>query len=575
MRLLTNILRAIALLGAVAFNFGCSSGNRDTTTSTPTVAAVLPTHGAQVGGTTLTIQGSNFRTGATVAVGGQQATNVVVVDDATITATTPSGVVGAADVAVTTSQGTGRLVGAFTYDAPPLPALTGVAPMTGLEIGGTTVALTGTNFLAGATVTFGGMPATAVVVNSSTSLTATTPSGQVGPCTVAVTTANGTVSVANAFSYLDADPTFSANSPTTGSESGGTLITLTGNNFLAPVTVTVGGVAATSVTVVDTTTVTAITPVGVAGAADIVVTTPHGAATRTGGFTFTPASLFVTNSGASSWSVHGLASNGDQPPLRTVVGGQTGIASPIGLCVAGGNVYVADIAVDVVAVFPTGATGDVAPTQLIGGVATLLDGPTGVYVDLTRQEIFTANVYGNLVTVHDATSNGNVAPLRVLSGANTGIVRPEGVTGHDGELYVANVPLVGSTGRITVHGLTDAGNVAPRRTIEGLNTGLANPQGLCVADGFIYVANTNANSITVYPTTATGDVAPARTISGGNTLLNQPQACWATATELYVASNGNSSVLVYPIAADGNVAPTRTISGASTGFTLIEGLVVR
>ena len=47
--------------------------------------------------------------------------------------------------------------------------------------------ITGTNFAAGATVTFGGTAATNVVVVSSTSITATTPAGSAGAVTVTVT----------------------------------------------------------------------------------------------------------------------------------------------------------------------------------------------------------------------------------------------------------------------------------------------------------------------------------------------------------------------------------------------------
>ena len=47
--------------------------------------------------------------------------------------------------------------------------------------------ITGTNFAAGATVTFGSTAATNVVVVSSTTITATTPAGSAGAVTVTVT----------------------------------------------------------------------------------------------------------------------------------------------------------------------------------------------------------------------------------------------------------------------------------------------------------------------------------------------------------------------------------------------------
>ena len=69
---------------------------------------------------------------------------------------------------------------------------------------------------------------------------------------------------------------------------GGTAVTLTGTNFAAGATVTVGGAAATSVVVVSSTRITAVTPAGAAGARDVRVALSGGqAVTLTGGFTYT------------------------------------------------------------------------------------------------------------------------------------------------------------------------------------------------------------------------------------------------------------------------------------------------
>jgi phosphatidylinositol-3-phosphatase len=62
--------------------------------------------------------------------------------------------------------------------------------------------------------------------------------------------------------------------PGCGNSSGGTSITVTGSNFVNGATVTIGGVAATNVVFVNSTTLTAITPVGTVGAKTIVVTNP-------------------------------------------------------------------------------------------------------------------------------------------------------------------------------------------------------------------------------------------------------------------------------------------------------------
>ena len=61
----------------------------------PTVSSVSPNSGAVAGGTAVTITGTNFAAGATVTFGATAATNVVVVNSTTITATTPAGTAGA------------------------------------------------------------------------------------------------------------------------------------------------------------------------------------------------------------------------------------------------------------------------------------------------------------------------------------------------------------------------------------------------------------------------------------------------------------------------------------------------
>ena len=73
-------------------------------------------------------------------------------------------------------------------------------------------------------------------------------------------------------------------SPSFGSAAGGTAITIAGKNFTGATSVMIGGIPATSFVVVSATTITAISPIGSAGAKDVVVTTPAGTATLVGGF---------------------------------------------------------------------------------------------------------------------------------------------------------------------------------------------------------------------------------------------------------------------------------------------------
>lgn len=70
---------------------------------------------------------------------------------------------------------------------PPAPTVSAVSPASGSTTGGTPVTITGANFAPGASVTFGGAAATAVVVVNSTTITAVTPARATGAVTVAVT----------------------------------------------------------------------------------------------------------------------------------------------------------------------------------------------------------------------------------------------------------------------------------------------------------------------------------------------------------------------------------------------------
>lgn len=84
-------------------------------TPTPIVSSVSPATGAAAGGTLVTITGAYF-TGATdVEFDDVNATSFLVVNDSTISAITPAGSAGPANVDVTTPNGTGTGTGAFTY----------------------------------------------------------------------------------------------------------------------------------------------------------------------------------------------------------------------------------------------------------------------------------------------------------------------------------------------------------------------------------------------------------------------------------------------------------------------------
>lgn len=76
--------------------------------------------------------------------------------------------------------------------------------------------------------------------------------------------------------------------PNTGPTAGGTAVTITGSNFQAGATVTLGGVAAQNITVVNATTITATTASHNPGSVDVVVANPDGqSGNLNNGYTYT------------------------------------------------------------------------------------------------------------------------------------------------------------------------------------------------------------------------------------------------------------------------------------------------
>jgi hypothetical protein len=105
--------------GALDTGGGGGGGGGGPVAGVVQVQNVLPTSGPFVGGTQIRVTGSHFLVGEanTVLVGGRQATDVVVVDENTLSCRTPSGTAGATvEIKVQNRLGEGRLLSAYTYN---------------------------------------------------------------------------------------------------------------------------------------------------------------------------------------------------------------------------------------------------------------------------------------------------------------------------------------------------------------------------------------------------------------------------------------------------------------------------
>ncbi|MET9351755.1 IPT/TIG domain-containing protein [Streptomyces sp. NPDC006617] len=262
--------------GAAAVTLIHPTGNSNSVTFTyvvaqvPQVTGVTPVSGPTAGGTTVILSGTGFTGATAVTFAGVPATSFLVNSATQITAVSPSGVAGAAAVAVTAPGGTSAPDAYFFYAAP--PALHSGSPAQGPTAGGTVVTLIGSNLLNAGAVLFASTNAASFTVVSATQITASAPPGT-GSAPITVVTPGGTSNPV-AFAYV-APPTLSALVPIAGPASAGTVVTLTGTNLATTSAVTFGSTAA-SFTVVSDTQVTAVAPAGPPGPTTVSVTTAGG-----------------------------------------------------------------------------------------------------------------------------------------------------------------------------------------------------------------------------------------------------------------------------------------------------------
>jgi hypothetical protein len=176
---------------------------------------------------------------------------------------------------------TGAPAAAHPPPTPAPPLVLGVSPASGATGGGGLTVLTGSGFVTGSTVTFGGVAATVVEPVTATSLSVLAPPHAAGPVDVRVVNPDGQATTSpGAYAYLAPAPQILALNVRGGPTSGGTQVLAVGSGFEPGVTVAVGGLAATGVGIVSlgpgSLAVSFFTPPHGEGFADVLVTNPDG-----------------------------------------------------------------------------------------------------------------------------------------------------------------------------------------------------------------------------------------------------------------------------------------------------------
>jgi hypothetical protein len=260
--------------------------------STVTVTAVVTQDGANVpNGTAVEFKSSGGGLDGTTAT-----TLIKTTTNGVATVTLTSTVAGAVTVQATVANVTRSLTVTFgtTPQQPPpvstAPSITSVSPAIGVPAGGQTIRITGKNFKEPVRVLFdlgGPLPVEGFVVGrTDTTIDVITPGVNLGAgqqliADITVITQAGTaneqrVSVDDAFTFRleQLTPRFTTATPNSGPVTGGTMVSILGDGFQAPVQVLFGAAEARVVTV-DFSRIVVETP----SARD---TTPNGSETFTG-----------------------------------------------------------------------------------------------------------------------------------------------------------------------------------------------------------------------------------------------------------------------------------------------------
>jgi hypothetical protein len=518
----------------------------------PTVTARSPIHG--VAGTTLWLQGTSLFGVTGITIGGVAATNIV--ESGTgrvVSCVVPAGTGTGLSVLVTTALGTNTANAFWTYLTPTAPTVTSVTPATGSIAGGTLapgtqppLLIAGNNFLGATSVTFGGVPALYFTVNSNVEIAAVTAPGvTVGAGqSVVVTTPNGSNSANALWTYTAlATPTVTSVTPNAGLTTGGSAITITGTGFFAGATVTVGGVACTSVSVINAYTITCVTGSGMAvGTASVNVTTTAGVNGANTLFNVLQNNGAAVANPSTGSTFTGTANTG---PFAYAV-------NP-GATLVNGNIDLTDPESDTITVsaitppgtVPTGITAPSIPTP--GHPLTLswtgTADATNAPGNYTWVVTFSDSVNGATVNVNITITINDLAPTHV-AGADAASGNGQALaTAYEGSAAQA------STTMLTLADVDDP-NVNQSLSQVSVTPDGGNPVG---GSGFTVVFNGGAGSGTI---TAT-PIAPLVAADAGNHNFT------------VVVTDGTNNVTIFVrVVVSSNTPPTLQ---PSTGSSFVAG----
>jgi len=274
--------------------------NFSTNNPAPTVSSLSPTSTPAGGAAfTLTVNGTGFVSASVVKFNAAAKTTTFVSAPQLTAAITAADIAtaGTATVAVTNPAPGGGTSGnlSFSINAAPAPTLSSLAPNSAtIGEAAFTLALTGTGFVAGATVNFGASPSITPSSVTSTQIVATIPAADIaaaGTLNVTVTNpAGGGTTNAQIFTINNPVPTEISIVPPSANAGGAAFtLTVTGTGFASGAVVNFNGVAKTT-TFVSATQVTAAiatADIATAGTVNVAVRNPAPGGGTSGNIQFT------------------------------------------------------------------------------------------------------------------------------------------------------------------------------------------------------------------------------------------------------------------------------------------------
>ncbi len=362
----------------------------------PTVTNTTLTTDLVAGGTPGSLTGTNFYEVTAVTIAGVPVQSYTVVSPTQIdyiTGTAPNDNALPGNIQVITVFGIATLPSVFTYTYPPV-SVSSINISTGFASGGMTVVLTGLGFTLVTQVLLAGVAVSSFTVDSLTQITCVTgpnPNPTNVPGDIVVQTVFTQATLPNAFTYV-ATMQLTSSSASNGVTTGGEVVTLTGVDFANIQSVFFAGTAAASFTIVNPTTIQAVTGAsntyGVLG--DITIVTTFGEnIVLANAFVYYPA-LSVT-----SIDINRGLTTGNQ--VRTLTG--TGFADVTSVTVCGVNVTSFTVNT------PTSMSITTAPNATLG---------TG---DIIVTTLYTSYNFTNSFTYFPAMT---VSSVSVSNGPSTG-----------------------------------------------------------------------------------------------------------------------------------------------------------